>query len=115
MEINKEAKELWIFAIITFIVISAFLFLLFGFTGFRVFAGIIFVSLPFYFILNNFELGEAEKFIFSVLLGFVMFSALAYWLGFLISFKFSIIAIFAVLMIISFVIRKFMLKVQGKQ
>ena len=115
MEINKETKEIWVFAAICAIVISIFLFSVFGFTGFRVFIGIIFISLPFYFILNNFDLNEPEKFVFSMLLGFVLFSALAYWLGFLIPFKFAIIAVFVILMIISFIIKKFMPKTQVNQ
>ena len=115
MEINKETKEIWIFAIISIIIISVFLFFLFGFTGFRVFIGIIFVSLPFYFILSNFDLNEPEKFVFSMLLGFALFSALAYWLGFLIPFKLSIIAVFVILMTISFILKKFIPKSQGKQ
>ena len=115
MEINKEAKETGIFAALCAIIISIFLFFLFGFTGVRVFIGIIFVSFPFYFILNNFNLSETEKFVFSMLLGFVLFSALAYWLGFLIPFKLAIIAVFIILMIISLIIRKFKPKTQGKQ
>ena len=105
MEINKETKEIWIFAAICTIAIAVFLYFLFGFTGVRVFMAIIFISLPFYFILNNFNLAESEKLVFSMLLGFVLFSGLAYWLGFLISFKLSIIAVFAILMIISFIVK----------
>ena len=114
MEINKEIKEIWIFAAVCTIIISIFLFFLFGFTGVRVLMTIIFISLPFYFILNNFNLTEPEKSLFSMILGLTLFSALAYWLGFVISFRLSIIIVFAVLMAISFIIRKIMSKAEGK-
>ena len=115
MEINKEQKEIWIFAAACAVVIALFLFLVFGFVGVRVFAGIILISLPFYFILSNFDLSEPEKLVFSMLLGFVLFSGLVYWLGFLLPFKFSIIAMFIILAVISFVIKKFKSKKQEKQ
>jgi len=49
LESSKETKEIWIFAAICAIVISVFLFFLFGFAGVRVFIGIIFVAFLFYF------------------------------------------------------------------
>ena len=87
--------------------IGIFSFIVLGLTGFRVFAGIIFVSLPFYFIFDNFELGEAEKFVFSLLTGFTLFSGLAYLLGLVISFRLSILFVFMALLLSAFIIRKF--------
>lgn len=107
MELSKERKEFLAFAAISIIVISLFALFLFGFTGLRVFIAALFISLPFYLILNNFNFSEAEKVIFSMLLGFVLFSALAYWIGFLIPFKFSIVVVFIILIVISFIIKKF--------
>ena len=103
---NKEERELLIFALILGIVIGIFSFFVFGLTGVRVFAGIIFISLPFYFILDNFGLSEAEKFVFSLLLGFTLFSGLAYLLGLLISFRLSIVIIFLALLAVDFIIKK---------
>ena len=103
---NKEERELLIFALILGIVIGIFSFFVFGLTGVRVFAGIIFISLPFYFILDNFGLSEAEKFVFSLLLGFTLFSGLAYLLGLLISFRLSIVIIFLALIAGVFAIKK---------
>lgn len=110
MELKTEAKEFWIFALLSAIVIALFSYAVFGLTGIRVFAGIIFVSLPFYLALNAFGLNEGEKFVFSMVMGFTLFSALVYWLGYVISFRLSILVIFAVFIIISFLIKKFKLK-----
>ena len=103
---NKEERELLIFVLILGIGIGTFSFIVFGLTGIRVFAGIIFISLPFYFILDNFELAEAEKFVFCLLIGFTLFSGLAYQLGLVISFRLSIFIIFLALIAIAFTIKK---------
>ena len=104
---NKEERELLIFVLILGIVIGTFSFIVFGLTGIRVFAGVIFISLPFYFILDNFGLSEAEKFVFSLLIGFTLFSGLAYLLGLAVSFRLSMVIIFLVLIAIAFTIKKF--------
>ncbi len=70
--------------------------MLFGITGIRIVIGVIFVSLPFYLILNNFQLAEDEKSVFSVLLGLTIFPSLVYILGLLISFRIAIIIVFLV-------------------
>ena len=104
---NKETMEFLIFAFILGIAIGVFSFAAFGLAGIRVFAGIIFISLPFYFILGNFELSEAEKSVFSLLLGFTLFSGLAYLLGLALPFRLSIVIIFLALILASFAIKKF--------
>ena len=104
---NKETKELLIFALILGTVIGIFSFIVFGLIGLRVFASIIFISLPFYFIFDNFELREDEKFVFSLLAGFTLFSALTYLLGLVISFRMSILSVFLTLLLVAFIIRKF--------
>lgn len=103
----NELKELIVFSSIILLIALIFSFALFGFTGVRVVLGIIFVSLPFYFILNNFELEEGEKFIFSVLFGLTLFSSSAYLLGLLMSFRISIIITFILLLVIALAIRKY--------
>ena len=107
MNLKTEKLELLIFVSIMIAVIAIFSFLVFGLPGFKVFAGIIFISLPFYFIFNNFDLDEGEKFIFSMLAGFSLFSALAYLLGLVISFRISMLAVFFALLLAAFLIRKF--------
>lgn len=84
-----------------------FSYLLFGVTGIRVVLGVIFTSFPFYLMLNNFELAEGEKIVFSILLGLTLYSSLVYILGLVISFRISIAVIFFALVIIALAIRKY--------
>ena len=104
---NNETKELLIFVFILGIVIGIFSFIAFGLAGIRVFAGIIFISLPFYFIFDSFELNEAEKFVFSMLAGITLFSGLACLLGLIMPFRISILIVFLALLLAAFIIRKF--------
>ena len=95
-----------IFVFISGIVIGIFSFIIFGLTGIKVFAGIIFMTLPFYFIFDNFKLSEAEKFVFSLLAGFTLFSGFAYLLGLVVSFRISILIVFLALLSVAFIIKK---------
>lgn len=107
MELKVKDKGLAVFLLACLLVISLFSYFLFGITGIRVILGIVFVSLPFYFILNNFNLEEGEKFVFSLLFGITIFPSLVYALGFLISFKISIAIVFVFLLIVAFLVSKF--------
>ena len=111
MELNDSTKELLVFLAISSIVILAFAYYLFGITGIRVVLGIIFVSLPFYFIIDNFNLPEGEKFVFSLLPGLTLFSSFVYLLGLVISFRISIIIVFIVLIAAGFVLKKYTKKI----
>ena len=93
----------------TGIVIAALFSLAFlGIAGFRTVMGFaIFVFMPFYLILDSFTLKESEKIIYSITLGFILFSSFAYWLGFVISFKLGIFVIFLILVITGVLLRKF--------
>lgn len=102
---QDESKQFIVFLSIVAVAILVFSFILFGLTGTRVAFGIFFAALPFYLILNNFELGQGEKIVFSLLLGLTIFSSLVYILGFFISFKVSIFIIFALLIAIAYTIR----------
>lgn len=93
---NNDLKELTISLSVILLVILTFSFILFGVTGMRVMLGIIFVSISFYFILNNFGLNEGEKFVFSALLGLTILPSLVYIFGFLMSFRLAIAAAFIV-------------------
>lgn len=85
------------FVLVLAAAIALFSFVLFGMAGARVVFGIVFVSVPFYLILNSFGLAEGEKVVFSALLGLAIFPSMAYILGFLISFRISIIIVFGIL------------------
>ena len=79
-----------------------------GVAGFRTVMGFaIFVFAPFYLILDSFKLKESEKIIYSITLGFILFSSFAYWLGFVISFKLGIFVVFVVLIIFGLLLKKF--------
>ena len=104
---SKESKEFVIFLSIALLIILVFSFILFGATGIRVVLGIIFVSFPFYLILNNFQIEQSEKFVFAFLLGLTLFPSLVYILGLVISFRIAIIAIFIVLIILVFILRQY--------
>jgi len=102
----KIDKIKLIFLLCVFLTISLFSFFLFGMVGIKIFLGIIFVSLPFYFILGNFELEEGELFVFSLMLGITLFPSLVYLIGLLISFRISIILVFLILISAAFGIKK---------
>ena len=103
---DKELKEIAVFLSIALLITLVFSFMLFRATGIRVVLGIVFVSFPCYAVLNNFKLAEAEKFIFSIMLGLTIFPSLAYLLGLLMSFKIAIVAAFAVFIGISVTLKK---------
>ena len=87
------------------LIAAAFSFSLFGMVGARVVLGIVFVSSPFYFILSNFELSEAENFVFSVLMGLTVFPSLVYALGLVVSFRAGIVVAFVILVAVGVLVR----------
>lgn len=107
MELKDSTKELLVFLSVTLILILGFAYYLFEITGIRIVLGIIFVSLPFYLIILNLDVTEGEKFVFSLLLGLTLFSSFVYLLGLVISFRLSIIIVFAVLVIAAFVLKRY--------
>jgi len=62
---------------------------------------------PLYLILDNFDLGQDEKIVFSFFLGVGIFPSLVYWLGLFISFRLSIFITFVLLIVVGFVVRKY--------
>lgn len=93
---------------IILILIALFSFIFLGFTGFRTIFGMLLVFfLPFYLILDNFDLSRSEKVIFSFFIGVGIFPAIVYWLGVLISFRISILVTFFLLIAIGFFLKKY--------
>lgn len=113
MNIKNDTKELIIFALILLLAATIFSYVLFGTTGVRIVAGIIFMSLPFYIFFNNFELGEGEKFVFSILLGLTLFPSLVYILGLVISFRVGIAVAFIVFIGIAIILNRYKSKKHG--
>ena len=93
---------------ITLAVIMIFFYFILGFSGMMAALGIILLFIvPFYLLLDNFELSQDEKIIFSFFIGVGIFPAIAYWLGMIISFRIAIFITFAVLLVAGYLVRKF--------
>jgi hypothetical protein len=84
-------------------------FILFGFTGVKVFGGtMLLLFLPFYLIFDNFDIGLGEKVVFSFFIGVGMFSTLVYYLGIMFnSIKTAIVVSFVLLIGIGLGLKKF--------
>ena len=101
-------KEIMAFIGILIAIILVFFFYILGFSGAMSALGIVLIFfLPTYFILNNFNLENDERIIFSFFIGVGIFPSIAYWLGTLMSFRISIFITFLILLIIGFLARKF--------
>ena len=88
-------------------VILVFFYFILGFSGMMAALGIILLFIvPFYLILDNFNLGQDEKIIFSFFIGVGIFPAIVYWLGMIISFRLAILITFVVLIVIGYLVRK---------
>tara|TARA_Y100000310_G_scaffold331427_1_gene404981 strand:+ start:4582 stop:4920 length:339 start_codon:yes stop_codon:yes gene_type:complete len=86
-----------------------FFLLLLGIPGIRTILGaFLCFFLPFYLIIDNFELETGEKIIFSFFIGVVFFSSLVYYLGILLgSVRIAIVVSFLLLTALGIFIRKF--------
>jgi len=92
-------------------IVLVFFYLILGFSAALSVLGIILLFIvPVYLILNNFDLGQDEKIVFSFFLGVGIFPSLAYWLGMFISFRLSILITFSVLLIVAYLTKKFLHK-----
>lgn len=103
-----ELKSDYIVNGIGTLIVALFFYIFFGFTGLRTILGIIiFFLVPFYLFFNNFELDKSEKIILAFFCGITIFPSLVYFLGFVIPFRISMLAVFALICGISLLIRKF--------
>ena len=85
-----------------------FSYLILGFSGMMAVVGIVLLfMLPIYLILNNFELEQDEKIIFSFFIGVGIFPSITYWLGLLISFRIAILITFVMLLITAILVINF--------
>ena len=104
MELNKE--NLFFFGILAAI-LAIFFYVILGIPGVLSALAIILVFImPVYFILDNFDLEEDEKLIFSFFISTGIFPIPSYWLGLFISFKLAIVTTFILLIAAGFLIRK---------
>ena len=96
---------------IVLVVILLFLYFILGFSGMMAGLGIILLFIvPVYLILDNFDLGQDEKIVFSFFLGVGIFPALVYWPATIISFRLSIFITFVVLLVVAYLVRKYVKK-----
>ena len=96
---------------IAILVILAFFYFVLGFSGMMAVLGIIILFIvPIYLILDNFDLGQDEKIVFSFFLGVGIFPAITYWLGLFISFRISILITFILLIAVGYVVKKYLRK-----
>lgn len=89
------------------IIITLFVFYLFGWTGARTVLGMFAVFfLPFYLILDNFNIEQDEKVFFSFFIGLALYSVFVFYVNRIIpSMRVSMVVTFVVLIIVGVVIR----------
>ncbi|MBD3164423.1 hypothetical protein GF323_04435 [Candidatus Woesearchaeota archaeon] len=102
----KLDDKITAFIILALIAVFSFIFL--GFAGFKVMFGMILLYfLPFYLILDNFNIQMADKVFLSFFIGLGIFSIPVYWLGTVISFKLAILISFLFFILSAFILKKF--------
>ena len=89
-------------------IVLVFFYNILGTSGMMAVLGIILLFMvPTYFILDNFELDQDEKIVFSFFIGTGIFPAITYWLGMLISFRIAIFITFVILIAAGYLTKKF--------
>ncbi|MBR9699243.1 hypothetical protein GOV09_02210 [Candidatus Woesearchaeota archaeon] len=88
------------------ILFALFGLIFFGMSGSLTFLGWIIIIIPFYFILDTFNLSQGEKAIYSIFIGLALFPALTYWPGRLFSFRMVVVIVFAALSALAYFLRK---------
>lgn len=90
------------------IVILLFFFILFSLTGLKLIIGIgLLYILPFYLILDKFDLDKTEKLVFAFFIGIGIFPAIVYYLGLLFnSIRVAIAVTFVLLIVIGLILKK---------
>lgn len=104
---ENKIKNFGFFGIILLAALLFFYFML-GFSAAMSVLGIVLLFIvPMYLILNNFNLEQDEKIIFSFFIGIGIFPSIAYWLGMLISFRVAIFLTFVLLAGAGVLMKKF--------
>lgn len=94
--------------IIAVIIVLLFFLILFGLSGLKLIIGIgLLYILPFYLILDKFNLDKTEKLFFSFFIGIGIFPSIVYYLGILFnSIRIAIVVTFILLLGLGLVLRK---------
>ena len=101
-----EKKEFYTTSGIVFIALAIFLSVLFGFSGLKISIALLVIILPFFMLLDGFDIHQGEKAVFGTAMGVTVFPSLVYMLGLVISFKLSIFIVFIFVISSSFTIKK---------
>jgi hypothetical protein len=102
-----KVENLGFIGIVVGVILALFYFIL-GFSGMMAILSIMLLFIvPIYFILDNFDLGQDEKIVFSFFIGVGIFPSLVYWPATIISFRLSILITFIVLVVVGMLVRKF--------
>ena len=102
-----KIENLGFIAVIIVIILLFFYFIL-GFSGMMAALGhILLFIVPIYLILDNFDLKQDEKIVFSFFLGVGIFPSLVYWPATIISFRLSVFIAFIVLIVVGILVRKY--------
>jgi|TARA_B100001964_G_C14209760_1_gene589902 hypothetical protein len=102
-----KIENLGFIGIIAAVVLVFFYFIL-GFSGMMAVLGIMLLFIfPIYLILDNFDLKQDEKIVFSFFLGVGIFPSLVYWPATVISLRLSIVISFVILVVVAYLVRKF--------
>ena len=89
------------------VVIMVFFSFILGFSGMMAALGIILLFIvPFYLILDNFDLNQDEKIVFSFFIGVGIFPAITYWPSMIISFRIAIFITFILLIAAGCLVKK---------
>ena len=104
---HPQLEKFMLSALIAAAIVAFFYFLMGTSAALTVFTIMAFFMLPTYLILDNFNLEQDEKLVFSFFGGVGVFSSIAYWIGRFISFKIGIFITFAILVLLSFLIKKY--------
>ena len=105
MGLNKENI---VFLGILAAALALFFYLILGISGIlSIFVIILIFIVPAYTILDNFNLEEDEKIIFSFFMSAGVFPIFSYWMGLVISFKLAIVITFILLTAVGISLGKF--------
>jgi len=90
------------------IIVLLFFFILFGLPGLKLIIGIgLLYVLPFFLILDRFDLEKTEKIVFSFFIGIGIFPSIVYYLGIIFnSIRIAIVVTFIILIAIGLLLKK---------
>ncbi|MBI2653408.1 hypothetical protein HYX02_01215 [Candidatus Woesearchaeota archaeon] len=102
-----------VFIGVVMLVILPFFYFILGLSAAMSVLGIVLLFIvPMFFILDNFNLEQDEKIIFSFFIGVGVFPSITYWVGMIMSFRVAIFVSFIVLAGAGVLIRRFYRKKQ---